>query len=176
MGSGQVSPPHALLGTGHCGNAHISGRRGASSCPGNSLSPLWGTRWNQAAGRQAKLQAPSFPPSAPPIPPECHAPHRCKGSLRPHDGQLRASSGKPAAHTSPIFSPSSARASPKKTGCWQRGQVQLMAPLGAARAAHSRQRRGDSVPAPSAGSAHGSAVSLIGLNSLLLDAHWSPEM
>lgn len=107
------------------------------------------------------------------IPRESHAPHRWKGGLGPHRRQLLASSGNPTAHTSPIISPSSARASPKKTGCWQRGQVQLMAPLGAVGAAHSRHRRGDSFPAPFTGSTHGSALSIIGLNPPLLNAHWA---
>lgn len=90
----QASPLHALLGTGRCGSAHISGRMGASSCPGSSLSLLWRTRWNRAEGSQAKLKAPSFPLFFPPtlaprgegeclreassIPPECPAPHRWK--------------------------------------------------------------------------------------------------
>lgn len=55
-----------------------------------------------------------------------------------------------------------------------------MAPLRAAGAAHSRHRRGRGwgtlFPPPSAGSAHGSALDLIGLNSLFLDAHWPPEI
>lgn len=181
MHPAQVSPLHALLGTGHCGSAHISGRSGANSCPGNSPSPLCGTRWDRDAGSQAKQQAPSFTlPQPRPSRPKCHAPHMWKGGLGPHHSQLLACSGNPAARTSPIFYPSSAQASPKKTGCWQRGQVQLMVPLRAAGAAHSRHRpgrgQGDSFPAPSAGSAHGSALDLIGLNSLLLDAHWPPEI
>lgn len=64
-------------------------------------------------------------------PPECPAPQSWKGGL---------SSSNAPAHTRPI-SPSSARASPKKTGCWQRGQVQLMAPHRAAGATHSRHHR-----------------------------------
>lgn len=104
---------------------------------------------------------------------KCYAPHRWKGGLGPHRRQLLTSSGNPTAHTDPIIFPSSARASPKKTGCWQRGQIQLMAPLRAVGAAHSRHSRGDSFPAPFAGSTHDSAFSTIGLNPLLLNAHWA---
>lgn len=144
-------------------------------------------------GNQAKQQAPLLPlplptsdslcfldtlgsvsiQNASSIPLECYAPHRWKGGLGPHRRQLPASSGNPTAHTSPIISPSSARASPKKTGCWQRGQIQLMAPLREVGAAHSRHRREDSFPAPFAGSTHGSALSIIGLNPLLLNTHWA---
>lgn len=90
--------------------------------------------------------------------------------------QLLVASGNPASHTRPVFSPSSAWASPKKTGCWQRGQVQLMAPLRAAGATHIRHCCRDCVPTPSACSTHGSASSLIGLNLLLLEAHSLPEI
>lgn len=73
--------------------------------------------------------------------PQRPGPQRWKGGLRSHRRQFLASSGSTPAHTRPI-SPSSARASPKKTGCWQRGQVQLMALHRAAGATHRRKHRG----------------------------------
>ena len=58
---GQVLPLHARQGTGCCGSAHISGRSGASSCPGSSPSQLWRTKWNRAARSLSKHRAPPFP-------------------------------------------------------------------------------------------------------------------
>lgn len=128
----QASPLHALLGTGRCGSAHISGRMGASSCPGSSLSLLWRTRWNRAEGSQAKQKAPSFPLLFPPtlaprgegeclreassIPPRVPSNPQVEGRSGT-SRQLLASSGNPVALTCPVFSPFSTQASPKKTGC-----------------------------------------------------------
>lgn len=179
MGPGQVSPLRALLGTGHCGNAHISGRRGASSCPANSLSPLWGTRWNRAARSQAKQRSrhPPFPPQPRPSRPSVTRPTGGKGVW----DHTVASSARPQGTQRLTLAPSSP---PPQPGPHRRKQVagnagrsnSWLRSVRAAGAAHSRHRPGDSVPAPSAGSAHGSALSLIGPNSLLLDAHWSLEI
>ena len=95
---------------------------------------------------QAKHKAPSFPPCSPhtviprddgeclreasSIPPECCAPHRFseKGAgTTPSPAPCVLM--EPKGSHSPRLLPFLAQASPKKTGCWQRGQVQLMAPL-----------------------------------------------
>lgn len=117
---GQASPLHALRGTGRCGSAHISGRSGASSCPGSSPSPLWGTRWNQAVGSQATQLGAPFPLFSPARllprdggecpgkfssnPPECPAPQRWREGLRPHCRQLLQRPGSHSPHL-PLLSP-----------------------------------------------------------------------
>lgn len=58
---GQALPLHARQETGRCDSAHISGRSGASSCPGSSPSQLWRTKWNRAARSLSKFGAPPFP-------------------------------------------------------------------------------------------------------------------
>ena len=134
-------------------------------------------------GSQVKQRVPSFPllPHPAPqrqwgvslggqlLPARVPCPIGGKG-VWDHTLRQLVCSRNPGAHNRPVFSPSSAQASPKKTGCWQRGQVQLMAPLRAAGSVHSGHPAG-LCSAPSAGSTHGSASSLIGLNPLLLEAH-----
>lgn len=95
---------------------------------------------SQAAGALLSPSAPSCSPEAVwsvsrrPAPSRQSAmPHRRNGGLGSHPLAAPRVLQEPGG---PVFSPSSARASPKKTGCWQRGQVQLMAPLKAAGSAH----------------------------------------